>query len=290
MIDILPGLRTSTWSLSGQLSKDEPVRRVRLERNSMRVGRKTGNDLLIPCPSVSGVHAELSLDDNRLFVNDLGSTNGTFLNGVRIRQRCQVNHGDLLQFAQVVFRAGIESYQTSSQTIHDDAADRALALIQFDKLITDRVVAPHYQPIVAMDSRAVLGYELLGRSRLFGLGTPQAMFTAAAVLNMEAELSRVLRHEGVRHSNLLPGSPILFVNTHPTELAEPDLLAFSLRELREMAPNLRVVLEIHEKAITRINEMRNLHAVLRDLDFELAYDDFGAGQTRGAHRSSARIS
>lgn len=99
MNQILTAPEISTWILSGQVKEDEPVRNLRIERNYVTVGRKSNSDLTIPCPSVSGSHAELSVEGEYLYVSDLSSTNGTFLNGVRIYDRCRVSHGDLLQFA-----------------------------------------------------------------------------------------------------------------------------------------------------------------------------------------------
>jgi len=276
----LSAANSVTWLLSGQLKEDEPVRTIRITSSPFSVGRRNTTTLTIDNPSVSGRHAELTLEDDQLFVRDLDSTNGTFVNGIRINAPCKVKHGDLVQFAQIVFRAGIQTDCRNSQTIQDDAADRALALIQFDKLMTERAVTPHFQPIVTMPSQETIGYELLGRSRLFGLTSPQAMFSAAAVLDLEAELSRILRYEGIRHSGSLPRDPLLFVNTHPAEMSEPGLLEFSLRELRELAPESRIVLEIHEAAVTQVAQMRELRAALKDMDIGLAYDDFGAGQAR----------
>jgi len=270
----------ATWLLSGQLKEEEPVRTVPISSSPYTVGRKNENSLTINSPSVSGMHAELILEQGQLIVRDLNSTNGTFVNGLRINTPCKIKHGDLVQFAQVVFRAGVQAEKCNSQTVQDDAADRALALIQFDKLMTERAVTPHFQPIVEIAARHKIGYELLGRSRLFGLTSPQAMFSAAAVLDLEAELSRILRYEGIRHSSPLTGDPLLFVNTHPAEMAEPGLLEFSLRELRELAPTSRIVLEIHEAAVTQVTQMRELCAALKDMDIGLAYDDFGAGQAR----------
>ncbi len=269
-----------TWLLNGQLQEDEPVRAIRIVSSPFTIGRRNGTALTIDSPSVSGKHAELTLEDGNLFGQDLGSTNGTFVNGMRITTPCKVKHGDLVQFAQIVFRAGIQTEMRDSRTIQDDAADRALALIQFDKLMTERAVTPHFQPIVEIQSQKSIGYELLGRSRLFGLTSPQAMFSAAAVLDLEAELSRILRYEGIRSAGLLGTDPQLFVNTHPAEMSELGLLEFSLRELRELAPESKIVLEIHEAAVTQVAQMRELRAALNDLDIGLAYDDFGAGQGR----------
>lgn len=268
------------WSLSGQLSEHEPVRDLPIELERVTIGRRHSCNLTIPCPAVSGLHAELMVDGDNLYVTDLGSTNGTFVNGVRITERCLVKDGDLIQFAEVVFRARIDEQPYSIQTILNDSTDRALALLQFDKLMSNRSFWPHYQPIVELGEQTTIGYELLGRSQLFGLGNPQAMFTAAAMLNMEAELSRLLRFEGTCKSERLPGDPILFVNTHPAELFDPGRLEASLRDLREAAPERQIVLEIHEAAVTKLEQMRTLQAALKNLDIGLAYDDFGAGQAR----------
>ena len=276
----LPTANNVSWLLSGQLKEDEQVRTIRINSSPFTVGRRNGTSLTIDNPSVSGKHAELELVDGSLVVRDLGSTNGTFVNGLRITSPCKIKHGDLVQFAQIVFRAGIQTEMRDSRTVQDDAADRALALIQFDKLMTERAVTPHFQPIVDIATRESVGYELLGRSRLFGLRTPGAMFSAAAVLDLEAELSRILRYEGIRKAKPLGDQLLMFVNTHPAEMAELGLLEFSLRELRELAPESKMVLEIHEAAVTNISQMRELRAALKDMDIGLAYDDFGAGQAR----------
>jgi EAL domain-containing protein (putative c-di-GMP-specific phosphodiesterase class I) len=151
--------------------------------------------------------------------------------------------------------------------------------------MSERAVVPHFQPIVSYRNGRVEGYELLGRSRLFGLVSPHSMFSAAAVLDLESELSRMMRSEGVRSAPSLPGNPLVFVNTHPAEMVEQGVLEFSLRELREVAPDTRLVLEIHEAAVTCVRHMRELRTVLNDLDIGLAYDDFGAGQARLAELS-----
>src|SRR6187399_3663743 len=139
-----------TWVLTGQVGDDQAVRNVRVDASRFVVGRKPGTSLCIPSPTVSREHAELTVVDRGLLLRDLGSTNGTFVNGTRIQQPCTVHHGDLLQFGQVVFRVVQQSTESGPQTIQADSCDRALALIQFDQLMTQRAVAPHVQPIVMM--------------------------------------------------------------------------------------------------------------------------------------------
>jgi EAL domain-containing protein (putative c-di-GMP-specific phosphodiesterase class I) len=270
----------ATWLLSGQLTAEQPVRSIPVSSSPFLVGRHGHASLTIPSGTVSGVHAELRIESGELIVKDLGSTNGTFVNGARLEGECVVHSGDLLQFAEVVFRVGLDRGHVEARTIAGDSSDRALALIQFDKLISERAVLPHFQPIIDYKNGATMGYEILGRSRLFGLNTPHAMFSAAAVLDLEAELSRMMRVEGMQCAAILPSDALMFVNTHPAELVEQGVLEFSLRELREAAPQTRIVLEIHEAAVTCVRQMREIRGLLRELDMQLAYDDFGAGQAR----------
>jgi len=131
-----------TWLLSGQLADDQPVRNVRVGASRFTVGRKPEASLCIPSPTVSREHAELTVVDRGLLLRDLGSTNGTSVNGVRITEPCTVRHGDLIQFGQIVFRVVQQRAESGPQTIQDDSCDRALAMIQFDQLMTQRADAP----------------------------------------------------------------------------------------------------------------------------------------------------
>ncbi|MGD9724619.1 MAG: EAL domain-containing protein [Pirellulales bacterium] len=150
---------------------------------------------------------------------------------------------------------------------------------QFERLFDAGAATPVFQSIVSLPGGNVFGYEVLARSTVEGLRNPAQMFTVAARLNMEAALSRLFRREGVRLAHDLPAEQNLFLNTHPAELADTGLVE-SLAELREVAPERALTLEIHEAAITDLEQMRKLRETLRQLNIQLAYDDFGAGQAR----------
>lgn len=243
------------------------------------VGRRPGCSLQLNFKTISGNHAELTLDHDQLWVSDLNSTNGTYVNGRRITQPTPLREEDLLQFADLAFRVKSEKRSTTCQTMQEDMCDRALALVQFDRLMENRLVTPYYQPIVDMKSGQFRGYEVLARSRLFGLESCAAMFDAASRLNMEVELSRMLRWEGVREGLNLPDNSTLFVNTHPLEIRQEGLVD-SMATARQLSQDVPIILEVHEAAITDPKEMRELRAQLKELNIGIAYDDFGAGQTR----------
>lgn len=270
-------LTPSVWFFAGQVDESEPVRHVPVQAFPFIVGRRADLQLALPCPCVSKEHAEIFVQNEQLWVRDLNSTNGTYLNGELVTDTRPLKEGDLLQFATVVFRVGREQQATESNTLQENTCDRALAMMQFDRLISDGGVVPFFQPIVQTDSQKIIGFEVLGRSRLFGLTTPKEMFAAASQLNLEAELSRVFRRVGIEEAKQLPGGYNIFVNTHPAEL-EDDLEA-SLKELRELSED-KITLEIHEAAVTDQAIIRRIRSMLHDFDMELAFDDFGAGQAR----------
>ena len=54
--------------------------------STIRIGRKTGNDIVLTDEKTSGVHCEIMPEGDRLVLKDLGSTNGTFLDGKRVTE------------------------------------------------------------------------------------------------------------------------------------------------------------------------------------------------------------
>ena len=267
------------WFLSGQVDDSEPLRRFQIHTFPFTVGRKTESSLCLPVGCISKEHAEFYEEDNQVGLRDLGSTNGTFVNGEPLTGQMLLKENDIVQFATIVFRIGSAQVTTDHHTIPEDVCDQALAMIQFERLISDGGLYPHYQPIVTLQDQERVGYEILGRSRLFGLQSPHEMFHAASQLNLEAQLSEAFRDRGVEIGKNFPDDMNLFVNTHPKELDHPALYD-SLVTLRNIAPEQTITLEIHEGASTNMTMMRELCAVLKDLDILLAFDDFGVGRAR----------
>jgi EAL domain-containing protein (putative c-di-GMP-specific phosphodiesterase class I) len=269
----------TVWFLVGPFDAADPVRYLPIHVLPFTVGRRQELSLTLPWQTISGLHAEFNEREGCLAVRDLKSTNGTYVNGRRVTGEVAIGEDDLVQFANHVFRVRRQAVETNGRTVQDNVCDRALALVQFDKLMSERAVTPFFQPIVALADGRTVGYEILSRSPLFGLETPAEMFRIAAQLNVEVELSSMLRLEGIQAALAIPDAPHLFVNTHPLELARPDLIA-SLQAARDIDPRRQITLEIHEAAVASPRQMGELRTCLKDLDIGLAYDDFGAGHAR----------
>lgn len=65
------------------------------------VGRSPGADIVIPEMYVSGKHARFSLQGPALIVEDLGSTNGTLVNGHDVAEGVLLRDGDIIQIGDV---------------------------------------------------------------------------------------------------------------------------------------------------------------------------------------------
>jgi hypothetical protein len=70
------------------------------------LGRSRDCDCVLAEPSVSRRHAELRRDGARWLLRDLGSRNGTRVNGVRLLDEAEVGPGDRVSFGDARFRLG----------------------------------------------------------------------------------------------------------------------------------------------------------------------------------------
>jgi hypothetical protein len=88
-------LEVETGPLAGQ--------RYGLE-GSVVIGRSADCDLTIPVPRISRQHARFVVEGNKLLLEDLNSSNGTSVNGIRITSVVSLNHQDKVELLDVTFK------------------------------------------------------------------------------------------------------------------------------------------------------------------------------------------
>lgn len=71
------------------------------------IGRNPENAIALNDGFVSGNHAEISFNQGAWWLMDLGSTNGTFVNGQPVQGRIQLHSGDIISFGRVHLRAHV---------------------------------------------------------------------------------------------------------------------------------------------------------------------------------------
>lgn len=270
------------------ISGQDKVQRITLRPLPFRVGRHADSDLLLDSSHGSQRHAELFEEQNHLWLRDLGSTNGTSVNGERLQSARRLEPGDTVHFADVAYRVeagGSSATAQATQVFSNTERLQLFALLRepkaFEEMLLGRHLWTHYQPLVDLRQDRVCGYEVLGRGQMDGRQSPpNQLFYIAEKQQRETELSAMFRRLGLELSQGLDSSLPLFVNTHPTELRDCGALLASIAELRRDFPLSRVVLEIHESAVADVGELKSLRAGLDQIDVDLAFDDFGTGQAR----------
>ena len=95
----------------------------RVHRTAMTLGRGPDSDLVLTNPRVSRRHAQLTWDGQRFLLQDLGSKNGTRINGAAIAAPSPLSDGDSLELADSRLQ-----FQTSAPTMTIVLAPRAQAV------------------------------------------------------------------------------------------------------------------------------------------------------------------
>jgi pSer/pThr/pTyr-binding forkhead associated (FHA) protein len=101
--------------------QDGEKRSFNLTKDTTVIGRREDCDMRIPLSEVSRKHCRLIKDNGALRVEDLGSSNGTYVNGQRV-QETSVEPGDSVQIGSVVFVVQIDGHP------HEDEMQPVIAV------------------------------------------------------------------------------------------------------------------------------------------------------------------
>ena len=134
-----------------------------------------------------------------------------------------------------------------------------------------------YQPIVSFSAKEAFAYEALLRSDNDALNSPEAILHAAERLGVLNKLGRAVRGRAADSFGCLPKNAALFVNLHPQDLMDTQLLD----DKSDLAPFAsRIVLEITEHCgLSKFESLPEKLRTLRNLGFRIAVDDLGAGHS-----------
>ncbi|MGZ3457025.1 MAG: diguanylate cyclase [Archangium sp.] len=87
-----------------QIHGPELGRKYALQENELTIGREEGNHIVVDVDNVSRKHARILRKQGRLFVQDLGSTNGTYLNDQEVTRETPLRSGDLIKVGGSIFK------------------------------------------------------------------------------------------------------------------------------------------------------------------------------------------
>ena len=98
-------------SLDGVVIKD-----VQITKDKTTLGRRPYNDIVIDNLAVSGEHAVLQMVGQDLFIEDLNSTNGTYINGKAIKKQLLI-HNDTVEIGKYKIKYLIEESSDYERTM-----------------------------------------------------------------------------------------------------------------------------------------------------------------------------
>lgn len=93
--------RSADASISSMLVLPDGTHRS-IPPSGLTIGRLSGNDLVLEDPQISRRHAEIRYRDGAMHVKDLGSFNGTVVNGTRITGEGQLGDGDVIKLGDTL--------------------------------------------------------------------------------------------------------------------------------------------------------------------------------------------
>lgn len=177
------------------LLEKQIIKRVAVNSTSVTFGRHSKNDLSLPDRTISQHHARLTRVRDDCFLEDLNSTNGTYVNSQAIEQH-YLEDGDVISLGkyQIIFRSGqgLES-QLQRLSIHPKLLD------------------PHYLAWLKVLEGRKTGYVIpLNKDRIV-LGNAQ---TGRFLIELTPHQGYVIQHMGKREAHTLtPGEEFTIGDT-----------------------------------------------------------------------------
>ena len=79
------------------LYPEESRQTVQIPENGLLIGRSSDCDLRLPDEFISAKHCKIFFENEELFIEDQGSTNGTFIDGIQVEKRSPLEQGQKVQ-------------------------------------------------------------------------------------------------------------------------------------------------------------------------------------------------
>jgi diguanylate cyclase (GGDEF)-like protein len=168
--------------------------RVSIQSN-VTVGRDVDSTLVLPDQGVSSRHAILQDRGDSFVLVDLESTNGTFVNGQRVKE-AEIRNGDKLGFGTTVVRFEVQDdadraySEMIEELVHIDDLTGLYLRRRFDAELTQRVVAAK----AASEPLAVLAMDLDGVKTIND--THGHLFGARTIAECGKAIGRIITGKG----------------------------------------------------------------------------------------------
>lgn len=204
---------------------------------------------------------------------------------------------DLLAMADAAMyrckAAGRNGYAFFEEGMEVAARTRAKIEAELRDAIANGQIEPHYQPLVELGSKEIVGFEALARWRLAdgSYRMPNDFITAAEETGLISELFFSILKQACLEVKNWPPHIRVAVNLSPVQFADEWLVSRILGILTETGvASGRLEIEITENAlVANFEEARRIVNELRQQGIHIALDDFGTGYSSLRHLSELRF-
>ncbi|MET0646671.1 MAG: SpoIIE family protein phosphatase [Pyrinomonadaceae bacterium] len=242
---------------------DRAPERLPLGRLRITIGRSARNDVCVPDPFASRVHAEVRREGDLYLLQDLGSANGTYYNGSRLDQAVTLTHGGRIQIGEteIVFKDQTTAPQLPATTIEDDAP-LPEATIAFDSAqhttngLLEAIDAARTQTSGRFDVATVMprgtGSTAKSATAAADHGDLLALISKVGVtLLASATLDETLRQVALLVFDAVPAERCLIMLREAGEGGELKIRAAEMRDRRPEVGEVRVSRTIVEEVVNQ---------------------------------------
>ena len=254
------------------------------------IGRKDSVDLQVDSTQVSREHAVISRQGKKYKIKDLGSTNGTYVNGKQIEEAF-LGDGDLVAIAEVEFTffAGqtdeprpvateVMAESSTAPPPGDAAWDLVLAIRRAHQIVTQGGLRSRFQPIVELETSDIFGYEGLATTGAEDAASPRCELPGVTLDCRATErLRRLFRRTAAEDAAQLPAPDRLLLAVTANDAAASWFLDH-LRQLQDLLTGRQLIVEIPEAMAGNGELYRRLLGELRHHRIQIALDGCVAGK------------
>jgi EAL domain-containing protein (putative c-di-GMP-specific phosphodiesterase class I) len=264
------------------------------------IGRDDAADLRVDSRRVSRRHAVINCEGGAYSIDDLDSTNGTFVNGERI-SGAKLHSGDVVIFgdAEFTFVAPQSALASSMATQVMDfadqrepegAADDTIYLVRrMHAALMSRCLQVRFEPIVRMDQGRLFGHEMidsLSAAPSNPLADPRRLMQIDCQLT--ARLRQLQRMIAAEEAGEFSAGSHVFLPVAGVEIGSQRLIESLVDLSQVVSSNKRLVMVVPHDNVSNNTYLDRFYERTRDLGLGVAYGECAGGRIVGEGKEANR--
>ncbi len=205
-------------------SPDGPIQIIPLATPTVSIGRSSGNTIVLDNNTISRYHISISQEDNQVFLIDMDSANGTYVDGIKLagneRKLLQDGEEILIGNLRIIFHTVDDAPTVKLKPLEETTQRFELALADFyiDLQGPEQAVAPgaHISAELSITSTASMD----ARFKVEVLGPPQEWVRIdrpTPMVDAEETTFVLVNFKPTRHSSSVPGDYPVTVRVSPKD-------------------------------------------------------------------------